>query len=106
MADHPRPVITVDPAVRFGYPHIKGIPTDAIVDAYLAEEDFAEVADDYGLTVHEMLLVLWFEGMHGRKKRRRILRKWALDAAYPVLSGFDKSKTVEEIALPEVPDRG
>lgn len=100
-----RPFVTVDAAVRFGQPHIKGVSTDAIASLYLAGEPVATVADEYGLTYHEVVLALWFEGEHVRD-RRRALGWWARNVAYPVLSGFDQSKTVEEIPLPEVPERG
>jgi uncharacterized protein (DUF433 family) len=106
VTDLPRPVITVDPKMRWGAPHIKGVSTGAIVDTFLAGESAEAVAEDYGLTRHEVLLALWFEGSYGTKKMRRLLGWWAHNVAFPVLGGWDKSKTVEQIEVPEVPDRG
>lgn len=99
--DQPEPVVTVDPRMRFGQPHIKGVSTDAIVGMYLAGESAEVVCDEYGVTRHELLLALWFEGEHVRARRQE-LGWWARNVAYPVLSGFDKSKSIDEIELPEV----
>jgi uncharacterized protein (DUF433 family) len=74
-----RPVVTVDPAVRFGRPAIKGISTDAIAGMVRAGEDFASVAEDYGLSVHEVIVACWYEGTYGR--RRAAWRSWARSVA-------------------------
>lgn len=98
-----RPVVSVDPAMRFGAPHIKGISTDAIVGLYIGEQGNADaVQADYGLTRHELLLALWFEGTHGAKAMRRLLGEWASKVAYPVLAGWDKAAKAEDLDLPEV----
>lgn len=89
-----RPAVQVDPAMRFGQPHVRGISTEAIADHVDAGEDFAAVATDYGLTVHEVLLACWFEGMHGHYRRR--WRAWA-EAVHSALAGeaFDP-QSIEE----------
>jgi uncharacterized protein (DUF433 family) len=97
----PRPVVTFDPAVRFGYAHIKGIPTEAIADVYWAGETADAVADDYGLSRHELLVALWFEGAHGTYRDR--WRQWAWDVAYPMLGGWRKPFDLDGLPLP--PDR-
>lgn len=101
-----RPAVRVEPGWRFGQPHMRGISTDAIVGMYMAGESAEAVCEDYGLTRHELLVVLWYEGVHGSKKRRRLLGEWAEKVAYPVLAGWDKTKTVEEIPLPDVDESG
>jgi uncharacterized protein (DUF433 family) len=105
-ADKPlRPHVHVDPAVRFGQPHIGGVNTEMLAGQFSAGASLEELCEDYGLTRHQVLLALWYEGTHGRKQARRLYGKWAEKAAYPVLSGFDKTRSVDDIPLPEV-DRG
>jgi uncharacterized protein (DUF433 family) len=91
-----RPVVTIDPAMRFGQPQIKGISTDAIAGMYWAGENAETVCDDYGLTRHELLVALWFEGTHGERPE---WKSWADDVAYPQLAGW-KQLDVEGMSLP------
>lgn len=79
-----RPVVSADPAISWGRPAIRGISTEAIADHIDAGEDFAAVATDYGLTVHEVVLACWFEGLHGHYRRR--WRAWA-EAVHGALAG-------------------
>lgn len=88
-----RPVIRTEPGMRFGGPHIHGISTEAIAGLFLAERDEAAVCDDYGLTRHELLVVLWFEGTHGCAENRKALGAWA-DAAYGALARGDVDRLV------------
>lgn len=60
-----RPVIRVDPGMRWGYPHLGGVGTDAIAGMVMAGENLTAVADDYNTSVHGVLLACWFEGTHG-----------------------------------------
>jgi len=76
-----RPLVTVDPAVRFGQPAIKGISTDAIAGMVWAGESVETVADEYSLVRAEVLLACWYEAMWGAKRWRRRWAKWA-DHAY------------------------
>jgi len=96
-----RPVVVTDPAVNWGNPHIGGAPVDAVADAYLAGDD---PADDYDLARHQLLTALWHAGMHGLRRHRRALGKWAETVAYPVLAGWDKQTPIDAVPLPEVPD--
>lgn len=96
-----RPVVTFDPAVRWGGPQIKGIPTDAVAGMYWAGDSADEVAADYGLTRHELLVAFWFEGTHGGYRRQ--WSDWAEKVAYPRLAGWEKPLDVGSIPLP--PDK-
>lgn len=92
-----RPVVRVDPAVRFGQPHIKGVSTEAIAGMYWAGESAETVCDDYHLTRHEFLVALWFEGTHGERPQWKV---WA-EKAYRQLAGWEPLDL--EMGLP--PDR-
>ncbi len=62
-----RPRIIVDPAIRWGRPTLEGTHT-ATVDAagMVAGGDPVEVvADEYGLTRHQVLLACWHEAING-----------------------------------------
>jgi uncharacterized protein (DUF433 family) len=54
------PGITVDPAVRFGRPVIKGtrVPVDTVLGQLAAGLTVEAVADEYGLTREAVLAVL------------------------------------------------
>lgn len=54
------PGITVDPAVRFGRPAIKGtrVPVDTVLGQLAAGLTVEAVADEYGLTREAVLAVL------------------------------------------------
>jgi uncharacterized protein (DUF433 family) len=82
-----RPVVTTDPAVRFGRPAIRGISTEIIAGMVYAGEDPETVAEDYGLTLHEVLLACWHEGTYGTRARRRLWKAW-VDAVRPALGGW------------------
>ncbi|GIM88742.1 hypothetical protein [Paractinoplanes toevensis] len=68
------PQVTVSPACRFGQPSMRGTPTEAIADYYWIGED---VEDEYTLTRHELLVVLWFEATHGQPRFRKRWKAWA-----------------------------
>lgn len=92
-----RPVITVDPAVRFGQPHIRGVRTEDIV-GMLATGDSAEtVCDEYDITRHELLLACWYEGIYGERPE---WRHWAETVAGPELAGWVKPLNVDAMPLP------
>ncbi|MEV2239602.1 DUF433 domain-containing protein [Micromonospora sp. NPDC049891] len=95
-----RPTITIDPAVRFGHPHVRGIPTDSVAGMVWAGEGVATVADEYDMTRHEVLLCCWWEGSQGAYRRR--WRVWA-ESVHPALGGWVKPLDVD--ALPDPPNR-
>lgn len=84
---YPRPHVVTDPAVRFGRPHIKGVSTEAIAGMVMVGESLAEVAANYDITVHEVILACWFEGTHGRYRKQ--WKQWAEKVA-PGLAGLEK----------------
>ena len=86
--------------MAFGGPHLRGIPTPSIAGLFLAERDEAAVCEDYELTRHELLTVLWFEGTHGCWANRKALGGWA-EAAYGALARGD----VDGLVVPEVGGR-
>ena len=49
------PYVTVDPAVAFGRPTMRGIPTGRLADAHWAGD---HVEEEYELTRHELLVAL------------------------------------------------
>ena len=67
------PQVTVSPVCRFGRPGMRGITTEAIADAYSVGED---VQADYGLSRHELLVAVWFEGTYGAPRFRGLWREW------------------------------
>ena len=95
----PRPVIQVDPAVRFGRPQIRGIPTDAIADTLYAGESAESICDEYDLTRYELLVALWYEASSGDYANHPDWKQWAAETAYPALAGW-AALGVESMPLP------
>ncbi len=96
-----RPVVTVDPAVAWGRPAVRGIPTEAIADLFWAENgDDQAVMDDYGLSRHELAVALWHEGSYGEARKRFAgWKAWADEIAYPRLAGWNPLD-VDSLPLP------
>ena len=97
MTGHPRPHIVIDPAMCFGAPQIRGVSTEAIASMVRAGEDFSTVADEYDLTLHEVILACWWEAQPAPWYRRE-WRAWA-DSVAPALGGWEPLD-VEAIAEP------
>lgn len=70
------PQVTVSPSLNFGQPTINGIATATIAEMYDAG-GADEVLNEYDITLHELLVALWYEGNHGRPKHRKLWRTWA-----------------------------
>ncbi|BAL87281.1 hypothetical protein AMIS_20610 [Actinoplanes missouriensis 431] len=62
------PQVTVSPAHNRGQPSMRGVTTGLIADAYWLGEN---VADEYGLRRHELLVALWFEASQGQQRFRQ-----------------------------------
>lgn len=92
-----RPVITVDPAVRFGQPHIRRVRTEDIAGMLIAGETAEVVCDEYDITRHELLLACWYEALFGSQPK---WRKWAETVAGPELAGWVKPLDVDAMPLP------
>lgn len=65
-----RPHVRVEPGVRFGQPHVKGISTWAVAGLVYAGESVERTAEDYGLSLEEVFVALWFEAQHGEYRRQ------------------------------------
>ncbi len=82
-----QPRVEISPGIRFGRPAIKGISTEAIAGMVWAGENIGTVADDYGISRHEVLLACWHEGMYGSRAYRQRWKAWAEDIQ-PRLGGW------------------
>lgn len=75
-ADH-QPVVSVDPAVRFGRPHMRGISCEVLAGGVYGGDTCEDVAAVYGLTRAEVLTACWWAGLEGPPKWRRRWAAWA-----------------------------
>ena len=60
-----RPVVTVDPAMNFGAPSIRGVRVGTIGELVWAGEAVDTVAAEYDLTCEQVLTACWFLGRFG-----------------------------------------
>ena len=95
-----RPIITIDPGVAHGRPAVGGVGTVHVAGMVYAGEDFATTAEEYGLTVHQVILACWWEGTEGRY--RQVWRSWA--EAVEMALGGREPLDVDRVHLP--PRRG
>ncbi len=65
-----RPHVRIDPKVAFGAPTVRGVPCDVIAAMVMAGGGIGEVAADYEISRHEVLLACWHEGIHGGYRRQ------------------------------------
>ncbi len=93
-----RPTIIVDPAMRFGRPHIKGVSTQAIAGLVISGDGVDAAMDDFGLSRHEVLLACWHEGLQGEYQRE--WGEWA-NAVHGPLGGWEP---LDVDALPDPPE--
>jgi uncharacterized protein (DUF433 family) len=100
-----RPVVTVDPRVRFGYPAIRGIATDAIAGMVWAGEAVETVAAEYGLTRPEVLLACWYEVRHSKLRSgyRRRWEPWLAQVEPGMWRGVDWATLPDPPARAEAP---
>lgn len=94
------PTVLADPRVRFGRPSVGGISTDAVAGMVMAGESLDVVADEYGLTRHQVLLACWHEGIQGCYQRE--WGAWATEA-HQMLGGWVKPLDLD--AIPDPPSR-
>ncbi len=62
--------IVIDPRVRFGAPHVAGIPTWLLKDRWLAGEPLGEMTDDLNLKSSDIRAALRFEGLNPAEERQ------------------------------------
>ena len=62
--------VLIDPRVRFGAPHVSGVPTWLLKERWVAGEPLDEITDDLSLRSSEILAALEFEGLDPAKPRK------------------------------------
>ena len=55
--------VVIDPRVRFGAPHVSGVPTWLLKDRWMAGEVPDVIAEDYDLNIEQVIKALEFEGI-------------------------------------------
>jgi uncharacterized protein (DUF433 family) len=53
--------LVIDPSVRFGQPTVRGVPTDALAGQVQAGDSVEAVAEDFGLTLDDVIVALRYE---------------------------------------------
>ena len=79
-ADEDRPVVTTDPAVRFGRPAVRGVSVVAVASQVWGGETVGSVAEDFGLTREQVIVACWYQGIHGTRGWRQRWKVWATEA--------------------------
>ncbi|MEW4469038.1 DUF433 domain-containing protein [Parasphingorhabdus sp. JC815] len=69
LAGEKSPVV-IDPKVRFGAPHVSGVPTWLLKERWAEGEPMNEITDDLGLEVSELKAALLFEGIDPKTTRQ------------------------------------
>lgn len=69
VAGRTSPVV-IDPRVRFGAPHVAGVPTITLKDRWEAGEPIEEIADDFDLGEKDVIKALEFEGIDPTAEQR------------------------------------
>lgn len=61
--------VVIDPRVRFGAPHVAGVPTWLLRERWEAGEPMDEITDDLNLKPPQVAAALQFEGIDPEKRR-------------------------------------
>lgn len=61
--------VLIDPRVRFGAPHIAGVPTWLLRDRWNEGEPIEEIAEDLSLEISQVEAALGFEGINAKQVR-------------------------------------
>lgn len=88
-----RPMVSVDPRMRFGEPHIGGVSVEAIAGAVWAGEPVHRVAEDFNRTPAEVLIACWFKARHGGITWKRRWGGWLADAEPLLVRGRTDGRT-------------
>lgn len=75
-----RPVVTVDPAMRFGRPAVRGVSVEALAELVTSGEPVDAIADDYRLRRGDVLVACWHESRYGTRPHRRAWAEWLVGA--------------------------
>jgi uncharacterized protein (DUF433 family) len=65
----PNSPIVIDPRVRFGAPHIAGVPTCMLKERWESVEPMDEITKDLGLKSNDVIPALRFEGVDPISRR-------------------------------------
>lgn len=98
MKPEPRPVVTVDPRVRFGRPQINGISVENMAELVLAGEDVDTVCDECSVTRPQVLVACWYIAVYGPPRYRRMWANWLTTVEGPIAHGH-------YAAIPDPPSR-
>ena len=86
-ASRPRPVVEVQPGLRFGRPAIEGVSCNALSERVAAGEDPRDVADDYDFTRAQILVACWYVAEHQTEPWSAGWKTWAQQAYRHLVSG-------------------
>lgn len=93
-----RPHARIEPAVRFGAAHIRGISCEAIA-GLTSVEGVEQAMQDYSLRREDVLVACWHQGRYGGR-RWRFWHQWAETAGDEMWSS-----AADFSAIPDPPDR-
>ena len=96
--------ISINPRVQSGWPCVSGtrVTVQAVVRMWAVSKTSSGILEAYiNLTEHDILVALWYWGMHGHDKRAKALRSWA--RAHEGAMWADRWDAVPWPAAPESP---
>ncbi len=71
-----RPQVTVEPCMRFGLPHVRGVSVDAIGARVWAGDSVEATAEDFNLRREDVIVACWYVARHGTPADRRRWKAW------------------------------
>lgn len=90
-----RPVVTCDPAMRFGSPTVQGISVGAVAEQVAAGTTVEDVARDFEMRREDVLVACWYVARHGegdgmglRTNLRRMWATWAEESHTNMAKGL------------------
>lgn len=94
-----RPYVRVEPLMRFGSPHIRGVSCESIAGMALVE-GVAVAMDEYTLRREDVLVACWYMAHYG-SRRWRFWQAWA----QAMVDELWASRPVDYARIPDPPDR-
>ncbi len=61
VTPNPGSPVLIDPAIRFGSPSVRGIPTDALADRVGGGDSIESVAEDFGISLRDVMAAIGYE---------------------------------------------